>query len=233
MKTTFRSAGPRRPDIQPATSRLKPALLLLLLAGASAVRAQSAAGFTAPAPPSAPAAAVSPPADSVTTPSRMVDLSRIDAYTASLASVVSMRGRELDPFGHSQDPDAKPVIKETATVARRIPRQETPFSDIVQLITVNAIMPGEGSFLVGSRTVKTGEELPLAFRGKSIRVKVTGVTARRITFQNIDSGETASRNMQLLPSGMERGARGAFSAPGMVADSANAPLELDTAAPAN
>ncbi len=209
-------------------------LLLAAALGLSAASAQTAGNLGAPAATAAakPAEipAVPEPAELlVISESRMVPDDRIDAYAATLSASFSMRTRELDPFGHQQDPDAKPTIKEPARALNRIaPRQETPFSEIVRMIPVTAIMPGERSFLVGSRTVKVGEMFPLGFRGKSIRARATTVTARKISFENLDSGETASRTLDLLPPGMSMGAGGSISAPGMVPDSANAPIELDS-----
>lgn len=212
-----------------------PLSILCGLALALPVCAQSAANFNtaAVAPPAAEpeahkqSAAEAGPVS--VTPSRLVSPQELDSYVASLSSIFLMRNRQNDPFGHLQDPNAKPIAKPSASpVARRsMQMQATPFSDIVGLIVVTTVMPGEKSFLVGTRSFKQGDQVPLTFRGKPIRVQITEVSSRKIGFRNLDTGEIASRKLDMLPVGMTPGLRG-ITAPGMVADRPNAPLELES-----
>jgi hypothetical protein len=95
---------------------------------------------------------------------------------------------------------------------------------------INTIMPGEGRFLVGTRSFAIGERIPITFRGKPIQVEVTKVTAREIAFRNTTSGEIAVRKMDFMPVGMSAGNHG-ISAPGMIEDGPNAPLDLDNLSP--
>lgn len=205
------------------------------LAFAMPVSAQSAANFdtgsvaptvAAPAATKTAAAAAAPVS---ITQSRFVGPQELDSYVAALSAIFLMRDRENDPFGYLQDPNAKPVVKASASpVARRVTQmQATPFSDIVGLIVVTTVMPGEKSFLVGTRSFKQGEQVPLTFRGKPIRVQITEVSSRQIGFRNLDTGESAARKLDMLPVGMTPGLRG-ITAPGMVADRPNAPLELES-----
>ena len=203
----------------------------------TAASAQSAANFSAPVPsPVVPAAqaekSAKPPvrevAPVISTPSRQVGPTELDAYVKSLSSVFSIGQRTLDPFAMPQDPDAKPVIQEPAPgVVRRVQIQVTPFPEIVQKIVVTTIMPGEKRFLVGTRSFKQGEQIPLSFRGKQIRVQITEVNSQQISFKNLESGEIALRKLDMLPVGMTPGSHG-ITAPGMTLDSPNAPIELDT-----
>lgn len=166
-------------------------------------------------------------------PSRQVGTAELEPYVDSLSSVFLIRGRATDPFGQPQDPDAKPVVKTpvAGAVKRAAPIQATPFADIVGMIVVTTIMPGEKRFLIGTRSVKQGDQIPLTFRGKSIRVQITEVNSRQIGFRNLDSGETASRKLDMMPAGMTPGSHG-ITAPGMVPDRPNAPIELEAANPA-
>ena len=161
-------------------------------------------------------------------PSRYVEETDLATYVASRSTVFSMRDRATDPFGRLQDPDAKPVIKIAAAKSshRASAVQTTPFSDIVRLIKVTTVMPKEKRFLVGNRAIKEGDSIPLAFRGKNIRVAVSSVTSRQIEFRNLENGETASLKFNGPPSGMTPGTSG-ITAPGMVPDRPNSPLELD------
>ena len=139
-----------------------------------------------------------------------------------------MRDRATDPFGQLQDPNAKPVIKASAAkpTRRAAPIQATPFSDIIRLIKVTTIMPKEKRFLVGTRSIKQGDRIPLSFRGKKIHVEVSSVTPLQIEFRNLDNNESAALNINLLPTGMTPGT-GGITAPGMLPDRPESPLELD------
>jgi hypothetical protein len=91
-------------------------------------------------------------------------------------------------------------------------------------------MPGEKRFLLGTRSFKQGDIMPLNYRNKQIHALVTEVTSRQISFRNQDSGETAVRKLDMLPAGMTPGSHG-ISAPGMVPDRPNAPIDLEAADP--
>ena len=172
---------------------------------------------------------------STTLPSRYVGAAEQEAYLATLSSVFLSGNREKDPFGHYQDPDAKPVPKVTVakTSSRAAPAKVTPLSEIIQLITISTIMPGEKSFLVGTRVVKQGEVLSLDWRSKRIRVQVTDVTSRLIAFKNAETGETGTRQLDMLPPGMRAGnGSEGIHAPGMIHDRPDAPIQLEAADPA-
>ena len=179
-----------------------------------------------------PAAIEAAPAPVSTTPSRYVGTAETESYVKTVAAAFSIRKRATDIFGQLQDPDAKPIVKApTPGALKRIaPVQATPLSEIVRLLVVTTIMPGEKKFLLGTRSVCQGDQLPLSFRGKELRVQVTEVTSRQIGFRNLDTGETAFRKLDMLPVGMTPGSRG-ITAPGMVADSPNSPIELETGNP--
>ena len=168
-----------------------------------------------------------------TTPSRYVSPPDLEGYLAAQSSVFLSRARARDPFAQMQDPDAKPVVKKSAapTTKRVVQSQVTPFSEIVRFIEVNAVMPKEKKFLIKDRQVKVGQILPLRFRGKSIRAEVTDVTSRSISFRNADSGETADRTLEVLPPGMTMGSKGSITAPGMMRDGSDSPIDLEPTEP--
>ena len=208
------------------------AMILLLLAMAPRLHAQSADIFIPkPDEPIAEGSEstnneVKPePVDD--TPSRFAGKD-IAPYTASRAAVFSMRNRETDPFGLNQDPNVKPVVRKIANklpVKRQAALPPTPLSDIVKLIRVTTIMPGEKQFLVGVRSFSESEEFPLIFRGKKMRMKILEVTAQNILFENLDNGEKASLMTEMLPAGMIAGG-GKIQPPGLVSPLDNIPLEL-------
>lgn len=150
------------------------------------------------------------------------------AYTLARAAVFSMVKRETDPFGLNQDPSLKPAPKK---ISNQLPEKRlaalppTPLSDIVKLIRVTTIMPGEKKFLVGVRTFSEGDEFPLLFQSKRMRMKVTEVSAKKIIFKNLDNGEQASLETGMLPPGMIAG-KGTMRPAGMVSPVDDLPLDL-------
>ncbi len=224
----------------PSVTHHRPCKLLLGLALVSSAFAQSSANFDtktiAPASTTREVAAATPAsgvaAPVSTTPSRHISAVELKPYIDSVATVFLIRGRARDSFGQNQDPDAKPVVKTSSPLAvrRAATAQATPFADIVRLLVVTTIMPGEKRFLVGTRSFKQGDVIQLNFRNKQIHALVTEVNSRQISFRNQDSSETAVRKLDMLPAGMTPGSHG-ISAPGMVPDRPNAPIDLEAAEP--
>jgi hypothetical protein len=202
------------------------ALFALMPLTAHAQSAASLQSKTATAKPvSVVATAASDPI--LNTPSRRVSPEELPEYIQAISAVLSICGRETDPFGQLQDPNAKPIIKPTIAATKRIaPMQATPFSEIVRLIKVTTIMPGERRFLIGNRSVKQGDRIPFAFRGKNIPVEVASVNSTRIQFRNLENGETAELSLRMMPPGMKPGNDG-INAPGVTPDNPNAPIDLD------
>ncbi len=176
----------------------------------------------------APASAAAPSA-AVATPSRYIGVADLEPYVAAVTEVLSIRKRGSDPFGQLQDPDAKPVIKTSVakTTKRIAPVQSFPFSDIINRIKINTVMPKEKKFLVGTRSFIEGGHMNLAFRTKNISVSIVSVTASQIDLKNLETGETASIKINLLPVGMTPGT-GGITAPGMVKDQPNAPIDIES-----
>lgn len=163
------------------------------------------------------------------TPSRQISSAELGAYVESVSLVFLSKKRAFDPFGQPQDPDAKPVTKKIADGApkRIMPTLATPFPEIVEKIVVTTIIPREKCFLVGTQSFKQGDQVPLVFRGKKIRAQVIEVTSRQIVFLNLDSGESATRKLDLLPAGMTSGQQ-KDPAPGMTQDHSAIPIELES-----
>ena len=64
--------------------------------------------------------------------------------------------------------------------------------------------------------------------GRSINVEITAVSSREISFRNLESNETASLKLNLMPAGMTPG-NSKITAPGMVPQNANSPLDIEPA----
>ena len=197
-------------------------ILSLTLLAITPVAIQAATQEAATPPPQPATEPISPG-----TPSRNVTPEDLKSHVESLLTVFSIRNRATDPFGQIQDPNARPIVKPTIAKTRRYtPVQATPFSDIVRLIKVTTVMPAERRFLIGNRSIKQGDRIPIAFRGKNLQVEVAAVNSRQIQFRNLENGETAALKLNMLPAGMSPGNDG-ITAPGMVPDNPNAPIDLD------
>ncbi len=159
----------------------------------------------------------------------------IVSYVAARAAVFSMRNRETDPFGLYQDPNVKPAMK---TLPSQLPSRRqaalppVPLADIIKLIRVTTIMPGEKMFLVGVRKFKEGSEFPLNYGGKTMRMKVLEVSSSRIVFKDLDKNEEAALLTGILPAGMVPGGE-EMTPPGMVSPTENAPLQLEASLPSD
>ena len=154
----------------------------------------------------------------------------IEPYTAARAAVFSMRNRATDPFGLMQDPNAKPVIRKMVASGpskRQAALPPTPLADIVKLIRVTTLMPGEKKFLVGTRSFSQGDEFPIVYRGKPIPIKILEVSSTRILFINTATKEKATLEMGLLPPGMIAGGKN-MTPPGMVAPTVDQALTLES-----
>jgi hypothetical protein len=162
------------------------------------------------------------------TASRLIASADIESYLSAMASTLSMHKRPNDVFGLSQDTSVKPIIAAAdGTISRRPVIAATPLNDIVQQLKITTVILGQKSFLVGTRTFQQGGQLPLSHRGKIIHAEITEVTSQQISFRNKETGETAVRKMDMMPTGMTSGNK-TMMPPGLVTDPANAPIELDT-----
>lgn len=217
--------------IAPVLSVLLVCPFLCLSAAAQSASSFNTSSFGGSPQPAEPAPAEKPTAPGLapSTPSRLVSREDLDGYVKGLVGIFSMQSRETDPFGRSQDPNAKPVVPVSpANNGRRpAPAPVVSLSEIVRLIVVNTIMPGEKQFLVGTRSFKQGDQIPLVFRNQQLRIEVTEVNSQQIVFRNVANGEMATRKLDVLPVGMTPGTHG-IVAPGMMSGREDNPIDLDS-----
>jgi len=151
----------------------------------------------------------------------------VENFVQGLLPTLGMTNRTTDPFGRLQDPEAKPIVQ-APSVTDPQAEPQVPFSEIISLIQINTVMAGEKRFLVGSRTFSQGDQFPLNFRGKLVRIQIIEVSSRQIQFKNLETGEVAAHKLNLLPAGMRAGQNG-ITAPGMIPSGRDAPLEIEPA----
>lgn len=152
----------------------------------------------------------------------------LDSYIASLSAVFSIRSRPTDPFCQSQDPTAKPPKPKVtqSPIARPTTLPTVKFSEVIARIPVTTVIPGEDKFLVGARSFLKGERFPIRYGARTYQVQILEVNARNILFRNVESGESGTLTLELMPQGMSKGNQGVI-APGMRPSRGDTPLELD------
>ncbi len=153
----------------------------------------------------------------------------LETYIASLSAVLSIRNRTNDPFCQSQDPTVKPlkpkIIQQQGPRPPALP--SVKFSEVIARIPVTTVIPGEGKFLVGTRSFLKGDRFPVRYQTHTYNTQILEVTARTILFRNLENGETGNLTLDLMPQGMSKGNQGVF-APGMQPARADSPLELES-----
>jgi len=156
---------------------------------------------------------------------------KIDDFIAEMSQVLAMRTRTTGPFGELQDPDAKPAPLPSELVpGKRIVEPALSLAEITQMISITTVMPGERRFLIGTRSIREGEEFPVTLKGRKHRIQVVQVSSDRIVFRNPTTGETAIHPLNMLPPGMSPGS-GENVVPGMQPASQEAPINLDPSSP--
>ena len=220
----------------PSTLLARSALAAVLLLSPTPSAGQSAEGFdTSDVLPAAPAKAAPAPAPAAPAPVT-ADLGpsryaggEIPAYVRGLSARFSIRKRATDPFGRYQDPDFKapePKVLAKSPTQRFRPEPPVAFADIIASISVNMVDPEKQQFLIAGRSFRKANIFPLQLpNGKQVKVQVVAVTANRIDFRNVDTGESAPLKLDMLPSGMKRGT-GDISAPGIQPTGTDAPIQV-------
>jgi hypothetical protein len=202
---------------------LRPLLLACALAAVLPARAQ---------PPQAPPANTATPAGPVgspilATPSRLLGPDTSD-YLTSLNQRFSIRSRNFDPFGQPQNPDHKPrFVPSRKNNGKKTSADPKPLHSILSMINITAVMPREKCFLIDGRVVRQGSIVTLRQQTTLVRARVDEVGSSRIVMTDVKSGETAVRELSLLPDGMNRD--NTTPAPrGMSGDSQNAPIDVES-----
>ncbi len=164
-----------------------------------------------------------------TTPSRLVSDSELEHYVRQITGMLPIMERARDPFGVVQDPDAEPEVvpvedDEPAPFTPASPA--IPLSEVVSRMEITTVMPGEGRFLVGTRSFHVGNVFPVNYRGRTYRLRVEDVTMERIRFRNTETDESAEHSLNPIPDGM-RAANGQTEIPGLIPSGRDAPIDLD------
>ena len=117
---------------------------------------------------------------------------------------LAINAMERGPFGLNQDP-SKQAPTRLLLKRKRTQKIITPFADVVKAVPVAVVFPAEQEFLVGSRTIRTGDTFPLVVRDEKISVRVESVRSNGVVFKNLKSGERATKRLDLRPEGVTAG----------------------------
>ena len=165
-------------------------------------------------------------------PSRPASLVMRSRHTSPLALPYYLCGiGQFGPFGLFQDPTIQPIVKQADSELpsrRQAALPAVPLLDIVKLIRVTTVMPREKMFLVGVRKFREGDEFPLEYQNKTLQIRVIDVTANKIRFRDMKTGEDAALETGILPPGMIIGGDREMRPPGMVSPTENTPLRLES-----
>lgn len=151
----------------------------------------------------------------------------VQEFVNTMVANLAITSREFDPFGLPQNPDYKPPAPPPQQTAAQDGPQSMPFADIVRRIQITTVMTGEKKFLVGSRSFAAGDRFPVTFEGQTVWLEVVEVSAQQVLFKNAQTGESAAQVLNLLPPGMTPGT-GSITAPGMIPNNPQAPLDLNS-----
>ena len=106
--------------------------------------------------------------------------------------------RNVGPFGLPQDPNAE-VAK-----PQKKKMKKGAFLEAIAAIKVNAVMPSDDKFTIGSREFNEGDIFPLIRNQRQFNIKIISVKGGSILFKNVDTGEHVKRNLHSLPPGMKK-----------------------------
>ncbi len=152
----------------------------------------------------------------------------VAAHIADLKRRLAINRQELGPFGLYQVPGKTPIV--SGPLRKKL--QKTPFSDYINQIQISVINAREKEFLVGARIFRLGQVFPIVRGNDRISVRVESVSASRVTFKNLQSGDIAVRKLNVLPDGVIANS-GALKVRGVTETSPGQaqPLHLDFTSP--
>lgn len=119
-------------------------------------------------------------------------------WIESMRSKLPIARRQVGPFGFPQDPDAEIAKPQKIKVAKGA------FLEAVAEIKVNAVMPADDKFTIGSREFVVGDKLPLIKNQRQFNIEIVSVKAESIVFKDVDTGKLIKKNLFTLPAGMKK-----------------------------
>lgn len=159
-------------------------------------------------------------------PTRLID-GDVSKHVDMLRARLAISTQERGPFGLFQKPGKEPV-KAFVSPAKKLRTVVIPFDAVVDALTIAAVMPSDKMFMVGSRSLRVGQTLPLVAGGRTFRTRVEHVRSDQIGFRNLEDNEMAVKRLDLLPDGVSAGG-GKLTPQGVIPSNGGSaePLQVD------
>lgn len=120
------------------------------------------------------------------------------AWIAEMRTKLPMARRQIGPFGMTQNPHIK-VAQKT-----KVKPKPGAFLNAIKAMKVNAVLPADKKFIIGSREFRAGDSFPIIRGQRQFNIQIVSVKSDHIIFKNVDTGEYVKRNLNTLPPGMSR-----------------------------
>jgi hypothetical protein len=159
-----------------------------------------------------------------TKPSRLIGADAYQEYTDNISSKFQVNAKGLDPFGNSQDLTVTREVSSTPE-DKVVKPNRVSLSEIVKRLKIGMILHTEKKIVINKHSFTQGEAIPVIFNGQQVSLSLTAMTAQQLTFKNIATGETASRELNQMPTGMTLGKQQTTPL-GMTSNSSNTLIDL-------
>jgi hypothetical protein len=173
------------------------------------------------------------PAESalVASPSRLIGPETLKEYTDVISSKFQVTTQDIDPFCNSQDLTVTREVS-SAPEDKVVKPNRVSLSEIVRRLKIGMILHTEKKIVVNKHSFTQGEAIPVMFNGQQVSLSLTAMTEQQLTFKNIATGETATRELNQMPAGMTVGKQQTTPL-GMTPNSSNTLIDLgaDNVAP--
>ncbi len=164
-------------------------------------------------------------------PSRLIGPDTLKEYTDVIMSKFQVTTQGIDPFGNSQDLTVTREVS-SATEDKVIKPNRVSLSEIVRRLKIGMILHTEKKIVINKHSFTQGEAIPVILNGQQVSLSLTTMTEQQLTFKNIATGETATRELNQMPAGMTVGKQQTTPL-GMTSNSSNTLIDLgaDNVAP--
>jgi hypothetical protein len=160
----------------------------------------------------------------VARPSRLVGPDTLREYTDVISSKFQVTAQGIDPFGNSQDLTVTREVSSTPE-DKVVKPNRVSLSEIVRRLKIGMILHTEKKIVINKHSFTQGEAIPVIFNGQQVSLSLTAMTAQQLTFKNIATGETATRELNQMPTGMTLGKQQTTPL-GMTSNSSNTLIDL-------
>ncbi|MFP6896708.1 MAG: hypothetical protein VCA38_08915 [Roseibacillus sp.] len=144
-----------------------------------------------------------------------------ETFITSMKGRLTINTRQRDPFGLPQD-----LTKAASNRLTSLRRTRAKLPEVLSTLNISGIGSNH-TFLVGPREIGEGQIFRVIHRQETFRIRVLRVSLDSVIFQDADSGETLTRQIQLDPRIRTKRSNARFP-DGVVEDSPEGPpLHLD------